>query len=94
MTTLIDIYEAAGAEINESRTAATISNGLTGGLKPFNILLTVVPIEVETTYEGPERVRFRVLLDPEMVFDGLRVQYMDHDEEIVLYPSQVKIVEK
>lgn len=87
-TTLIDIYEAAGAEVNEDRSMVSLRPE---ELKPFDITLKVYPYEVKLDPERGESVVFHVMLDDTFVVLGGQVFYGEWDEQIELPVKQVRI---
>lgn len=92
-TTLVDIYEAAGAKVSDDRTMVTVSNK--EPLKPFEIVLTVYPQAITQDGDG-ERVTFAVLLDDEYVIDKrlgrADIRWVSYsDTEIELPVSQIRI---
>ena len=93
MTTLVDIYEAAGHQANEDRTQVDVSDPSV--MRPFEIVLKVVPMALAFTYDRKETVTFAVLLDDEYVVspDG-RMKFISHETEIEIPVDQVKILTK
>lgn len=97
-TTLIDIYEAAGAKVSEDRSQVTLNSE--NPLKPFDIVLTVFPQGVH--FEGvgaPEVVEFGVLLQDEVSFEhfphlGTKVIHHNFDANIEIPVGQVRILKK
>jgi hypothetical protein len=97
-TTLLDIYEAAGARVSEDRTMVHFDSG--SPLKPFEIVLTVFPQSIRIDgIGGPEVIEFGVLLHDEVSFE--EVPYMGHkvihhnfDANIEIPASQVRILKK
>lgn len=98
-TSLIDIYEAGGAEVSADRDSFTISSSKP--LKPFDIVLRVYPQSVTMGYGEPEQVTFGVLLDDEVSFDEItpnaglhRMLHHTFDEEVTIPVRQIRILKK
>lgn len=93
-TTLIDIYEAAGATVSEDRKMVSMTHG---DLKPFKIELLVYPGMVEFDGLGGEKITFQVMLEDEFVlgeptYAGTPFHQVNHIAEVTLPVSQVKII--
>lgn len=87
MTNLFDIYVASGATLSEDGKSVVVTPGQT---KPFEIILTVIPIEME--FDGDiESVTFSVLLDDTMQIQGNNVRHIEHYDTVKLPVSQVVI---
>lgn len=89
-TTMIDVYEAAGGEVNEDRTMVTMNPPQ----KPFKIWVTVVPSEVTYDYDSGESVKFSVLLDDEWMVVNGRIVHNTFGETLELPVSQVHIIKE
>lgn len=92
-TTMIDIYEAAGWDINTSRTQVTND---TQRMKPFKIEILVVPRSVTSQFAQEDIVEFDVLMDDTHFFEesplGATVHVTQHLGTLEMPVSQVKIV--
>lgn len=86
-TTLLDIYRAAGVNVTEDGGHVSIPPTL----KPFEIILKVVPTGVSFDYDEPAYVEFDVLLSPDVIEDGYGARHIDHDAQIKLPAHQVRI---
>jgi len=91
MTTLIDIYEAAGGKVNEDRTMVQMN---TGAPTPFEIVLKVVPGVVEMDGLGNTDVTFHVLLDDRIVVNerAQSVSWQPFISEVKLPVEQVRLL--
>ena len=93
-TTLIDIYEAAGGEVNEDRTQVSMNPAQ---MKPFDIKLRVYPSAVTHDMDG-ERITFGILLDDEMTLEetagGTLMHRHDFIAELEMPIAQVKILKE
>jgi len=96
VTTLIDIYEAAGWDVNKARTEAT--NDGRNSLKPFKIEIMVVPRSVTSQYDQEDIVEFDVLLNDTHSFEttpnGTAVHVHQHLDTLEIPVSQVKIIKE
>ena len=95
-TTLIDIYEAAGATVSEDRKMVSMTHG---DLKPFKIELLVYPGTVEFDGVGGEKITFDVMLEDEFAlgkttYAGTPMHQIHHIAEVTLPVSQVKIIKE
>lgn len=93
-TTMIDIYEAMGGEVNEDRTMVSMSKP--GQYQPFKIELLVYASGYEMGADG-ERVNLQVLLHDSVVFDRTAwgqhvVRHIEHIEQLTLPVDQVNII--
>lgn len=97
-TTLLDIYEAAGARVSEDRTQVTMDSSTR--MEPFDIVLTVFPQSVHIEGAGaPEVIEFGVLLHDEVSFEdvpwmGTKVNQHHFDAKIEIPVGQVRILKK
>lgn len=90
MTNLIDIYEAAGAAVNEDRTAVTLTSEKP--LKPFEIVLTVFPHMIEQDGYGNEKITLAILLDDtHFIHSDGRYEIFSYEEAVTLPVPQVRI---
>jgi hypothetical protein len=89
-TKMIDIYEAAGGEVNEDRTMVTMKPPQ----KPFKIWVTVVPSEITYDHVEGESVKFSVLLDDEWAVVSGRLIHNTFGETLELPVSQVHIIKE
>lgn len=93
-TTLIDIYEAAGATVNEKRTHVTNLNQI----QPFDIVLRVIPTALHIDGRGLEEMTFGVVphssVHFERVPEGTRAHEIQHCSEVTLPVNQVRLKEK
>jgi hypothetical protein len=94
VTTLVDIYEAGGAEVNEDRTQVSM---VAGQMQPFEIVLRVVPIAVQMQHGQKDIVTFGVLLDDETVFGeptvlGTPMRQIYHSTEVEIPVDQVRLL--
>lgn len=98
MTNLIDIYEAGGAEVNEDRTMVTMTGERP--LRPFDIILRVIPTGVEMMNDDTElvKVTFAVLVNDEHTFKttpmGTQVIQHSCEETLTLPASQVRLMKE
>jgi len=90
VTTLVDIYEAAGFEVTEDRTRVMMSG--VQQMRPFDIVLRVVPTGVAFDYEGQEKVTFSVQLHDGYRYDGGAMIFTEYGFEMALPVDQVRIL--
>jgi hypothetical protein len=94
MTDLIDIYEAAGAEVNVERNTVRFTPDM---MKPFDIVLRVMPSAVEEISGEKAKITFDVYLDDEYVLGktdpvhGTPVYTIPHEASLTLPVDQVRI---
>lgn len=94
MTTLIDIYEAAGATVNEDRTKVSM---VAGQMQPFEIVLRVVPMGIQMQQGQKDIVTFAVLLDDEWAIGtqtaaGTEMRQIYHGTEVEIPVDQVRLL--
>lgn len=91
MTTLIDIYEAAGFKVTKDRTQVEMSAAQQ--MRPFDIVLQVVPTGMSFNYEKKETVTFSVVMKDGVWFgDDGRMSFVDYGFEIEMPVDQVRIL--
>lgn len=90
MTTLVDIYEAAGFKTNEDRTQVEMSAAQQ--MRPFDIVLRVVPTGVAFDYEGQEKVTFSAILRDGVTFNDGYMAFAEYGFEFELPVDQVRIL--
>lgn len=88
-TTLLDIYEAAGCKLSEDRTSVEMNAGQQ--LKPFDIVVRVIPTIVEFNPKETERVTFSVILNPYVEVVSGVTKFFDLDETLTIPVNQVRI---
>lgn len=92
MTTMLDVYEAAGAEVNDDRTMVSMKPGQ---MRPFEIVITVMPGAVEMIEGEPTKVTFDILLDPHLSIKegplGAVARELEYVESLTLPVDQVRI---
>lgn len=93
-TTLVDIYEAAGATVSEDRTTATNLHQM----QPFDIVLRVFPTGLQLGGPDGEKMTFAILLESNYFFEtvpeGTRMREVGYNEEVTLPVNQVRILKK
>lgn len=95
-TTLVDIYEAAGATVSEDRKTVTM---IPGQMKPFEIILTVYPTGIEMEDPYVEKITFDIILNSEVAFGktgfaGTPMYQRFPEADFSLPVDQVRILKK
>ena len=91
MTTLVDIYKAAGATVTDD--GMIVGESMTS-LNGFDIVLTVIPQSMTMERGYQPKIEFAVLLKQEVQVHGGMVEYIDHSFEIEMPVDQVRILKK
>jgi len=91
MTTLLDIYEAGGAQVSEDRTKVELP---VGAMQPFDILLRVVPAGISMEHGRADQVTFEVLLNDEYQINAGAYSVLYHEASVALPVDQVRIAPK